>query len=73
MENNCCCAPKPCPNCGHCPCCGRGAYPYIQQPWYPPQPGPIWMYTPTYTGQNITTGILHSTANVTVTYNGVVC
>ncbi len=64
---DCCCTPKPCPNCGYCPCCGRGAgWPYYQQPynpwnpWAPPYPGPVWIgYTPT------TTGVTQSTPDCT--------
>jgi hypothetical protein len=71
MES-CCCAPKPCPNCGYCPTCGRPAgWPYYQQPynpwnpWYPyPTPGPVWIgYVPT------TTGVMQSTPDCTVTYS----
>lgn len=47
---------RPCPNCGHCPTCGRGGW---SRPWYPYQPywlgdnpdGPTW----TATSGNITT------------------
>ena len=32
---------RPCPACGHCPCCGRGGYGV--QPYYPPiYPQPTW-------------------------------
>lgn len=38
-----------CPNCGYCPCCGRGGYqqaPYW--PTYPPNPTPSIPYWPGY-------------------------
>jgi len=72
MDTNCCCAPKPCPNCGYCPCCGRGVPHYFQpynpwNPWTPsPYPGPVWIgYTPT-----TTTGVLQSTPGCAVTFSG---
>jgi len=37
--------PSVCPNCGHCPTCGRqDALPY--NPW---RNQPYWVYQPTYT------------------------
>jgi hypothetical protein len=36
---------QPCPNCGHCPCCGRGGY--HAQPLWPGYPSPYigdWPY-----------------------------
>jgi len=39
--------PHPCPNCGHCPTCGRYSFkpvPVIPQyPWW----GPVWISQPT--------------------------
>lgn len=34
--------PKPCPSCGHCPTCGRGAASLSPSPWWPYQPSPWW-------------------------------
>ena len=41
---------KPCPNCGHCPTCGKSNWPKQWYPWqypqptYPQYPG-YWGYT----------------------------
>lgn len=36
---------QPCPQCGHCPTCGRGGslrpWPYYPQPYYT---GPVWIF-----------------------------
>lgn len=34
---------RPCPSCGHCPCCGRGRQNPYQ--WYPPHTYPVYPYT----------------------------
>jgi hypothetical protein len=55
MEANCCCAPKPCPNCGYCPCCGRG---YGFTPYQPGYPQPIWISTTGGYVPSTTTGVM---------------
>jgi hypothetical protein len=59
-----------CPNCGHCPTCGRSAQPYITYPSipYPWSQPPSWSYpygqpiAVTYTG---TTGFISGTTTTT--------
>ncbi len=71
MESNCC-APKPCSNCGHCPCCGRGAGFQPYQPWQPwsPYPGPVWIGTTGGYVPSTTTGVA---PNPGFTPNVVIC
>jgi hypothetical protein len=66
MVDNCCAPQQPCPNCGYCPCCGRGRYGFVPyQPYYPPYPQPVWIGTGGYV-QPSTTGTPLPLPSITV-------